>query len=181
MTRIVMVVLAMAGLGVGCTGCTGRMIKEGMGVARGASGKVITSRITPDLTRYRGIRVEPIGVAPGLDVPAEMVSLVRKDVGSAAAMRNLMPEAEPALMFSGQIVHYEEAGTIDSAIGPLAETVMHVKLIDVQTGTVIAQANLVGRSKATVTSNPKSLAGGIGKAVDKWLKDGGLKKVDDKE
>ncbi len=50
-------------------------------------------------------------------------------------------------------------------------------MTDAQTGETIAEGNLVGRSKATTSSGPKHLAEGVGKALDKWLKEGGLQKV----
>jgi hypothetical protein len=152
-----------------------------MGVARGASGKLVTVAMVPDLTAYKGIRVERIAVAADLDVPAEMPDLIRTDLTAVAAGRGLTPDGQPALTLSGEIVHYETAGTVDTAIGPLAEVIVRAKLVNAQRGNVVALANLVGRSKATVSSSPKDLSAGVGKALDKWLKEGGLKKAKENE
>ena len=76
---------------------------------------------------------------------------------------------------SGQIVHYESSSTVDTATGPLEEVVVRTKLTDAQTGTVVAEANLIGRSKSTSSSGAKQVSAGVGEALEKWLKDGGLK------
>lgn len=176
MTRIMKTVLAVLALSIVCSGCS-RAVSEGMGIARGASGKVVTVALAPDLSGYRGIRVERIGVAPDLDVPADMPGLIQTDLTAAAAARGLTPDGQPALTLSGEIIHYETPGTVDTAIGPLAEVIVRAKLVNAQTGNVVALANLVGRSKATLSSSPKDLSAGVGKALDKWLKEGGLKKA----
>jgi len=85
------------------------------------------------------------------------------------------------LTLSAEIIHYETAGVVDTAIGPLAEVIVRAKLVDAQTGEVVAQANLIGRSKATMSSGAKDLSAGVGKALDKWLKEGGLRKAGEKE
>ena len=36
------------------------MFSEGMGAARGASGKVVEIGKTPDLTKYKGLRIEVV-------------------------------------------------------------------------------------------------------------------------
>jgi hypothetical protein len=176
MTRLVTMMLAAIALTISCTGCMGRMIGEGLGVATGASGKLVTSDLSPDLMRYKGLTVEPIRVTPGLQVPAEMSSLIATDLATVGASRNLMPSGQPALKVTGEIIHYETADMIDTAIGPLSEVIVQAKLIDGSSGKLIGQANLIGRSKATTSGNLKDLAAGVGKAFDKWLKDGGLKK-----
>jgi hypothetical protein len=181
MNRVVAMTLAVIALSIGCTGCMSRMIKEGMGAATGASGKVVGSDGIPDLTRYKALRIEPITTATGLQVPAQMASLLQADLAATASNRRLATEGEPVLRLSGQIVHYETGGAADTAIGPLEEVILRTTLTDAQTGQVLAQANLIGRSKATSSSGPKNLSEGVAKALDRWLKDGGLKKAGEKE
>jgi hypothetical protein len=79
------------------------------------------------------------------------------------------------------IVHYESSSTVDTAIGPLDELVVRAKITDAQNGSVVAAANLIGPSKATSSSGAKNVSEGVGKALDKWLKDGGLKTASDKD
>jgi hypothetical protein len=70
---------------------------------------------------------------------------------------------------------------VDTAIGPLEQVVVRTKLTDAQSGAVVAAANLIGRSKATSSSGAKSVSAGVGKALDQWLKGGGLKEPDEKK
>lgn len=176
MVRTVIVMLTAAAMSILSLGCMGRLISEGVGGARGASGKVVEIGMTPDFTKYRSLAIEGITVAPGLQAPSEMPAMIESDLAAAAQKRGLMTEGQPGLKLVGQIVHYESSSTVDTAIGPLEEAVLRAKLIDAQSGSVVAEANLVGRSKATSSSGAKSISEGIGKALDKWLKDGGLKK-----
>ena len=179
MIRTVAMTSVTVGLSILCLGCMGRLFSEGMGQARGASGKVVEVGMTPDLTKYKGLGIELITVAPGLQAPSEMPAMVARDLAAAAQERGLMPEGQPGLKLSGQIVHYESSSTVDTAIGPLEEVVVRAKLTDAQSGSVVAEANLIGRSKATSSSGAENLSAGVGKALDKWLKDGGLKSAGD--
>jgi hypothetical protein len=162
-------------------GCMGRLISEGMGEARGASGRVVEIGRTPDLTRYKALTIEAITVAPGLQAPSEMPAMIGSDLAAAAQKRGLMTAGQPGLRLSGQIVHYESSSRVDTVIGPLAEVVVRAKLTDAQSGSVVAEANLVGRSKATTSSGEKDLSEGVAKALDQWLKSGGLKTAGDKD
>jgi len=164
-----------------CFGCMGRFLSEGMGAARGASGKLVEIRKTPDLSRYTGLRVEQITVAQGLRAPSDMPSMIRKDLAATAEKKGLSPDGQPGLTLSGQIVHYEPSSTTDKAIGPLEEVVVRARLIDAQSGNLVAEANLVGRSKAISSSGTKSVSAGVAKAMNQWLKQGGLRKDGEKE
>ena len=101
--------------------------------------------------------------------------MIRADLAAVVEKRGLRPEGDPGLKLSGEIVHYESSSTVDTAIGPLEEVIVRAKLTDAQGGNVVAEANLIGRSKATSSSGAKSVSAGVGEALDKWLKDGGLK------
>jgi hypothetical protein len=181
MVRTVMMTLTAVALSILSVGCMGRIISEGMGGARGASGKVVEVGMTPDLTKYKSLAIEGITVAAGLQAPSEMPAMIGSDLAAAAQKRGLMTEGQPGLKLSGQIVHYESSSTVDTAIGPLEEVIVRAKLTDAQSGSVVAEANLVGRSKATSSSGPKNVSEGVGKALDKWLKDGGLKTAGEKD
>jgi len=170
LTIVVPVVLSLL-----CFGCWGRLFSEGMGEARGASGKVVETGETPDLMKYKSLRIEPITTASGSQTPAEMPGMIRADLEAVAEKRGLKSEAKPGLRLTGVITQYETSSTVDKALGPLAEVIVQAKLIDVQSGSVVAQANLIGRSKASTSSNVKDMSAGVGKALGQWLKDGGLK------
>jgi hypothetical protein len=158
------------------TGCMGRIFSEGMGAATGASGRVVENSSTPDLTKYKSLHVEPITIAAGSQASADMPDMAQADFEAAARFRGLTPDGKPGLKFVGEIIHYESSSTVDTAIGPLAEVIVRAKLIDADSGKVLAEANLVGRSKASSSSGAKHLSRGLGKALGKWLDSGGLKK-----
>lgn len=169
-TFTIMMALALSLLCVGC----GRLFSEGMGQARGASGKVVETGMTPDLRNYMGLRIESITIASGSQTPAEMPDRIRAELKTVAVKRGLSPEGNPGLRLSGVIIQYETSSTLDTAIGPLSEVIVQAKLIDTQSGDVVAEANLIGRSKASSSSNVTDLSAGVGKALDQWLKNGGL-------
>lgn len=123
MIRTVTMTLTAVALSILSLGC-GRMFSEGMGVATGASGKVVEIGMTPDLTKYKGLRIEAITVAQGLQAPSEMPAMIGSDLAATAQKRGLTPEGQPGLKLSGQIVHYESSSTVDTAIGPLAESIL---------------------------------------------------------
>lgn len=180
MVRTMIMTLTAVAVSILSLGCVGRLISEGVGGATGASGKVVEIGMTPDLTKYKGLRIEPITVAPGLQAPSEMPAMIGSDLAAAAQKRGLMTEGQPGLKLSGQIVHYESSSTVDTAIGPLEEVVLRTKLTDAS-GNVVAEANLIGRSKATSSSGAKNVSEGVGKALGKWLKSGGLKTAGDND
>lgn len=168
-------VMTMA-LGSLCTGCMGRIFAEGMGAATGASGRAVESGTTPDLTPYKSLRVEPLTLAAGSQAPADLPDMLLADLEAATRNRDLTSEGKPGLKLTGEVIHYESSSTVDKAIGPLAEVIVRARLIDASSGKVVAEANLVGRSKASSSSGAKHLSAGVGKALGKWLASGGLKK-----
>jgi len=174
MKTAVTFVMAMA-LGVMCSGCMGRIFREGMGAATGASGRVVERGATPDLRKYRSLRVDPLTVAASSQAPADMPGMVRADFEAVARNKHLTSEERPGLKLVSEIIHYETSSTVDTATGPLAEVIVQAKLIDAQSGKAVAEANLIGRSKATSSSGAKNVSEGVGKALDKWLAGGGLK------
>ncbi len=181
MTRILTIMLMAVALSVLCLGCVGRMFSEGMGAARGASGKLVEIRKTPDLSGYSGLKIERITVAQGLRAPADMPGMIRMDLAATAERRGLSPQGRPGLTLSAEIVHYEPSSTVDTAIGPLEEVVVRAKLTDAQNGNIVAEANLVGRSKAVSSSGTKSVSAGVAKAFKQWLSQGGVKKGGEKD
>ncbi len=179
MTRVLTVCLAglasALALG-GAAGCVGRLISEGAGVALGARGKVVdvTAVSSQSLRAYRGIRFEPITVSRGLKTPPRIAALVRSEFSRRVAEEfDFDSQREPTLVLHAEIIHYESGGAVDTAIGPLEEIILRARLIDASGGNLLAEANLIGRSKATTSSGAENLAEGAGRALEKWLKEGG--------
>jgi hypothetical protein len=176
MTRVGVGVASLALLVVAGSGCWGRLFSEGVGVVTGARGKVVVARKPGDLTRYRGLRLTPVTVAPELEAPAAVPGLIREALFDAAHKSGLTPTGTPALVLTAEVIHYESGGIVDTAIGPLDEVIVRARLNDAQSNAVVAEANLLGRSKATTSSGAENLSKGIGKAFRSWLKDAGFGK-----
>lgn len=170
-------------VGLGSAGCTGRLIGEGLGAAMGASGKVVDLKPPQpgSLSAYKGFRIESIRVSDGLKAPANLPELLRTELMNAAAKKGLTPGGTPGLVLSGEVLNYESAGAVDTAIGPLEEVILRATLIDAETKEVLASGNLIGRAKSTTASGAKNLSEGAGKALKKWLKAGGIEKDEDEE
>jgi hypothetical protein len=181
MTRAITMILTTVALCSLSVGCLGRIFSEGAGSATGASGKVGDSGTERNLTQYKSLRVEPITVTRGVPAPAEMPAMIQADLGAAAEKRGLARQGEPGLKLTGEIIHYETGSTKDTALGPLEEVIVHAILTDAQSGKVVAETNLTGRSRATSSSGVKNLSAGVGKALKQLLKDAGLKKTGEKD
>lgn len=159
-------------------GCMSRAIREGAGAVRGASGKVVELHTPSSLANYRGLAVESITVAKGLQVPGDIVTLVRQSYAEACEDLVLTPGGSPAVAVSGEIIHYETGGTVSKAIGPLQEIIVRSQLIDAGSKQFLGEANLIGRSKALTSGGARNLAEGAGKALAKWLRNSGVKEDD---
>ncbi len=181
MQRFLLVTVATAAFCLPSTGCMSRAIKEGIGVATGASGKVVEVQRVTNLSRYKGFTVDSLTAAPGLKMPAEVPAMIRQHFNEVAAKRDLKPNGVPALKLVGEVIHYESAGAVDTAIGPLEEVIVRTKLIDTESGQVLTEANLIGRATSTTSGGSRNLSEGAGKAFKKWLGDCGLKGDDDED
>lgn len=175
MTRTVLTTLAsVAALGMICSGCS-RMFAEGKGVG-GASGRVSDPTESQNLSSYASLDVDDITIANGVNVPSEMPNLIRSDLVSVTDRRGLGRGGNPKLRLSGEIIHYEDGSKLDAVISPFQEVVLRTRLIDVQSGAIVQETNLIGRSKASTSSGVESLSEGVSEALDTWLKNGGARK-----
>lgn len=173
--RIVAGIIGVSILAGSNIGCMGRAISEGLGVVTGASGKVVHINKVQPLDAYRGFKVGSLTVTPGLKVPPGIPSLIREEFLKVAARKKLTPDGTPRLMVNGEVTNYETADVVDTAIGPLEECIVRAELRDEQTQQILAVANLVSRAKSTTAGGEKNLSEGVGKALSKWLKAGGIR------
>jgi hypothetical protein len=121
------------------------------------------------------MNVDEITIANGVNAPSEMPAMIRSDIVSVTDRRGLGNGGNPRLRLSGEIIHYEDGTKMDSVIGPFEEVILRTRLIDVQSGAVVQETNLIGRSKAVTSSGVESLSEGVGKALDTWLTNGGAR------
>ncbi len=173
--------LLIFGMGLVClastSGCIGRAINEGAGVAFGASGKVTDLHKPEKLTDYKGLKVETLTVSQGLDVPGKMVTYLRESMHKSAGEMGLPSDRRPILLLTGEVIHYESGSVVDQAIGPLQEVILRTQLRDADTQAVLAESNLIGRARATTSGGSENLAEGVGKALRKWLESAGFKEA----
>jgi len=174
--RGLLMMIGVAAIAAAAPGCMSRMIREGLGAARGASGRVTVLRPAEDLTRYKGLRVQPVGVTPGLELPEEMPGLIVAALEEVASDRDVPGDAAPAMQLTAEVIHYDAGSSVDKAIGPLSELLLRAQLLDGETRAVLSEANLASRSKATTSSGEEDMAEGVGKALDKWLEEVGFGK-----
>lgn len=167
---------------IGNTGCLSRLLREGAGAVRGARGKVVPIQAPSELGGYRGLRISSLIVSSRLLAPDDLAELVRDAFARAVAENTtLTPDGTPRLLLSGEVIHFERGGAVDTVIGPLEEVIIRAKLTDEAAGKVVAEANLVGRSKATTSGGAENLSQGAGRALIKWLKSGGVRIEEDEE
>ncbi|MBI5764742.1 MAG: hypothetical protein HZA51_14595 [Planctomycetes bacterium] len=155
-------------------GCS-RMFKEGMG-SKGASGRVSDPHSSLALSNYKGMTINELTIANGVDVPSGMSSMIRNDMLAIADRRGLDRNGHPGLTLSGEIVHYESDSKLDAVVSPFQEVIVRTRLTDTQSGDVVQETNLTGRAKASSSSGDKSLSAAVAKALNTWLKNGGVAK-----
>jgi len=109
------------------------------------------------------------------------IGLIREEFTKVSAKKDLTSDGQPCLQVSGEVTNYETAELVDTAIGPLEECIVRAKLTDADTQRVLAVANLVARAKSTTAGGVKNLSEGVGKALSKWLKTGGLQTEEERK
>jgi hypothetical protein len=175
MTKIRTTMLAATIVSTLALGCTGRIIREGMGTATGASGKVVDSGSGGSLSQYKSLAIGPITVAGELKGASHMPPMIQGDLNKVVHDRHLDKSSGPGLKMTGEIVHYEAASAVSTVADPLEEVIVRATFTDAATGETVAQTNLIGRAKATTSSGDRSLAAGVGKALDEWLEQRGMR------
>ncbi len=162
-------------------GCMSRAISEGVGVVTGASGKVVPIQPAKQLQSYKCLKIESLSVTPGLKAPVTMAGSIRENFLKVAAKKKLASSGTPCLLLSGEVTNFESADAVDTAIGPLEECIVRAQLVDSESTKVLAVANLVARAKSTTAGGEENLAEGLGKALSKWLKAGGITSAEEEK
>ena len=158
-----------------CTGCVGRALKEGVGVATGAKGVTIVVREVPGgrtarpLGVYKRFVVEPFKDNTGTGVPAAIKSGLAVEVRKALAEKRIPNGSSgKTLTIRGTFFYYEDANnTTDQLFGPFEEVIARVQLAD--GSRVVGEADCVGRSTTTVNQGPEKKAQGLAKAIVDWI------------
>ena len=167
-------VLGLVLLGQGCF----RAIGEGYAAVEGASGIVRVVQPVPaaqskPLGQYTQFEVQPFGDDTALGVPEEVNYLMPLNL-QADLVKDNIPISDTSgkkLLIRGRYVYYEEAAkiSVDQVFGPFEEVIARVQLVDGESGTVLGEAYCIGRSNNTSAMGAKDKAGGLAKAIAKWI------------
>jgi len=168
--------LVLAACAMLAQGCLGRAIKEGVGTVRGAKGTFAPIRPLseiknePVLAQYANFELGPISDDLGGKTPAELWQYLPGEFHEALLKKKLpMQPGGKTLLVRGRVIHYESAGTLGMAIGPLEEVIVRTELVDKSTGKVLAVGNCIGRTEETVNSGVQKKAEGLAKAFVAWI------------
>ena len=170
-----LVVLALAAAMM-APGCTGTIIKETVGVARGAKGTfmpiqpVALDKKARPLGAYERFEIGRITDDIGGKTPGNFLALLPKAFEKQIDKAKLpnKPGGKTAV-FQGKIIHYESSGTLGFALGPLEEVIVRAELVDKDSGKVLGVANCIGRTTERVNVGVDEKADGLAKAFVKWL------------
>ena len=181
MTRFAIVAVALFGLSL-TTGCTGRLISEGVSVATGPAGVVREIKpLTENFdNRYYNLRVEAFRDETFITVPQSiqdsLADYVSRDVATFYAKRKIpLDPAAPTLTIKGVYMYYEDADrVVDQVFGPFEELVTHVWLYNGKR--LLGEAFCVGRSTTSYQKGADAKAQGLAKAIGDWVARGYPKK-----
>ena len=176
MTKLAPLGLLVAVATLAAPGCTSTILKEGAGVALGAKGTYMPIQpLAPDkasqpLGVYKRFELGPVTDGIGGKVPADFVGFLPDEFAEEIKKAKLPDEpAGKTLIIRGTIIHYESAGTLGFALGPLEEVIVLTEFVDKDTGAVLGKGNCIGRTTARVNAGVKKKAQGLAKAFVKWI------------
>ncbi len=159
-----------------CCGCAGRLISEGVGEVKGASGLVMPIQPTltvvdpQELADYRRFELGKIQDGIGGRLPAGFLAMLREEFGGQLVRKNLPSNpAGKTLLVRGTIVHYEDASTMGKVISPLEEVICRTEFVDKSSGRVLAVANCIGRTNTSLNLGVRTKAEGLAKAFVGWI------------
>lgn len=156
---------------VACPGCLSRAVKEGVGAARGASGKHMTIQPTGSLSAYNTYELGATTNEVGRNLPGNFFRLLPSQLHKELADKGLTRRhgGGKVMLINVDVVHYESGGFMGQAFGPFEEVVARVTLVDKATGNVLGTANCVGRSQSTTAEGVEEKASGLAKAIAGWI------------
>jgi len=150
--------------------------KETVGLFTGAKGlyapikPVAADQTARPLGQYRHFELGAITDDFGGNVPGGLISHLRQAFPEAIADAKLPNEpGGKTLLIRGRILHYEDAGTLGFAIGPLEEVVARLEMVDKDSGQVLGEANCIGRTTTRTTLGVANKGRGLAKAIASWI------------
>jgi len=156
-------------------GCLGRAISESVGAFRGASGTYVPIRpLSADkdarpLGEYTKFELGEFTNTIGANAPAELWSYLPSFFEQQILEHKLPNRPGKTLILRGTILHYESAGMVGQVTGPIEEVVARVDMVDKDSGSVLAEATVVGRTTQTVNQGVEKKAAGLAKGLVSWI------------
>lgn len=164
-------IVALAALLGGCF----TVVKEGVGVARGAKGTVtVRQAIAADE------QARPLGVYERFELritdatdgktPAQLLARLPEEFSKQLTGKKI-PNARSGktLLINAEILHYEDSSAVGLALGPLEFVVAKVEFVDESSKRRIGLANCVGRTTERVNLGVAKKAEGLAKAIVNWI------------
>ena len=169
-TRSILAVVVVATMLL-ATGC-GTIIGEGVGLVRGGQGTFIPmSPLLADpylLASYSHFRIGTMNDETGL-VPPAFFDYASMQLQAELAEEGLGANVGQTCIIEGDVVHFETEGTVAIILGPMEEIVVKARLVDADTGQVLALARCVGRIDTRLNKGIEKVAEGLGKAFAAWI------------
>jgi len=168
--------LLVAAVGWFAPGCASTVLKEGAGVALGATGLYVPIKPLSELKDarplgdYKCFELGEIKDDVGGRVPAEVMERLGEQFVKQLGAKKLPNDlAGKTLLVRGVIIHYEDRDMLAFSLGPLEEIVARIELVDKAGGRVLGVANCVGRTETRTTLGPARKAEGLAKAIVAWI------------
>jgi len=120
------------------------------------------------LAAYTNFRIGAMNDETGL-VPAGFFDRASVQMQADLLDKGLGNDAGKTAVIEGDVVHYETEGSMAMILGPMEEIVVKSRLVDEETGQVLARARCVGRIDARVNKGADKVAEGLGKAFASWI------------
>ncbi len=156
-------------------GCLSRGIKEGVGAVRGAKGAyfpvvlLTPNRAARPLGDYTHFELGEFTNTIGTNAPRGLWRHLPTQFNLQLIDYKLPNTPGKTLVLRGKILHYEAAAMTGHIFGPLEEVVARAEMVDKDSGRVLAEAIIVGRTKETVNEGADKKAAGLAKGLVAWI------------
>lgn len=156
-------------------GCS-RGISEALGAVRGPKGvvtpiKEVDAGDPNALEPFVRFVLEDFDDNTAQGVPPQVERMLPIYFGEQLAERGL-PDKDQGrtLIVRGSYIYYEDADEVlDQVFGPFEELLAQVRLVDGDTGEIVGEAYVVGRTDESVNRGPEEKALGLARGVVDWI------------
>jgi hypothetical protein len=157
------------------TGCTSRMIKEGIGVVTGAKAAYSqTVTVRPgSLAKYTHYTVGPVTDEFGGKAPWRVLYGLSRQLRIKMAEKGVPHgRGTSGVRITTKIIYAENAALVGHVFGPFEEVLADVTLTDMQSGRQLGRAICIGRSGESVNDGWSKKTDALARAIVKWIQMG---------